>query len=87
MLLRKYKSLALRMCAKQWDSSYDDLLQLFSLPSLQQCRIFLDLCTMFKIVNGLFYFPPGNFVEQTPRVTRSVLPIISLSICAHNRFL
>ena len=69
--LEKIQKFALRMCAKQWDSSYDDLLQLFSLPSLQQRRLFLDLCTMFKIVNGLFYFPPGNFVEQTPRVTRS----------------
>ena len=67
----KIQKFALRMCAKQWDSSYDDLLQLFSLPSLQQRRLFLDLCTMFKIVNGLFYFPPGNLVEQTPRVTRS----------------
>ena len=26
---------------------------------------------MFKIVQGLFHFPTGIFVEQTPRVTRS----------------
>ena len=62
---------ALRMCAKHWDSSYDDLLQLFSLPSLQQCRLYLDLSTMFKIIHGLFYFPSGVFVERAPRVTRS----------------
>ena len=59
------------MCAKQWETSYDELLQLFSLPSLQDRRLYLDLCTMFKIVHGLFHFPPGIFVEQPPRVTRS----------------
>ena len=62
---------ALIMCTKQWNSSYNDLLQLCSLPTLQQHRLYLDLCTMFKIVQGLFTFPTGIFVEQTPRVTWS----------------
>ena len=69
--LEKVQKFALRMCAKQWETSYDELLQLFSLPSLQDRRLYLDLCTMFKIVHGLFHFPPGIFVEQPPRVTRS----------------
>ena len=62
--------------------SYDDVLQLFSLPSLQQCRLYLDLFTMFKIVHGLFYFPSGVFVEhassQSYKVT--VTPTFCLSI-------
>ena len=61
---------ALKMCTKQWNSSYNDLQQLCSLPTLQQRRLYLDLCTMFKIVQGLFHFTTGIFVEQTPRVTR-----------------
>ena len=69
--LDNIQKFALRMCAKQWETSYDELLQLFSLPSLQDRRLYLDLCTMFKIVHGLFHFPPGIFVEQPPRVTRS----------------
>ena len=69
--LENVQKFALRMCAKQWDSSYNDLLQLFSLPSLQQRRLYLDLFTMFKIVHGFFYFPSGVFVEQAPRLTRS----------------
>ena len=64
--LEDVQKFALRMCAKHWDSSYDDLLQPFSLPSLQQRREYLDLSTMFKIVHGLFYFPSGVFVEQAP---------------------
>ena len=69
--LEGVQKFALRMCTKQWNSSYNDLLQLCSLPTLQQSRLYLDLHTMFKIVQGLFHFPTGIFVEQTPRVTRS----------------
>ena len=54
------------MCAKSWDTSYQELLQLFSLPDLQQRRLYLDLCTM---LNGLFYFPNDVFVHQTSSVT------------------
>ena len=45
---------ALHMCPKNWDASYQELLQLFSLPNLQQRRVYLDLCSMFRIVHGLF---------------------------------
>ena len=69
--LENVQNFALRMCAKQWNSTYEDLLQLFSLPSLQQRRLYLDLSTMFKIVHGLFYFPNDIFVEKAPRITRS----------------
>ena len=35
---------ALRMCTKSWNTSYQELLQLFSLPNLQQHRLWL-YCT------------------------------------------
>ena len=44
-------------------------------------RVLARSCTMFKIVQGLFHFPNGNFVEQTPRVTRSQSH--HLLICPH----
>ena len=71
--LEKVQKYALRVCSKQWNTSYDELLQLFSLPTLQQRRLYLDLSTMFKIpvVHSLSYFLAGIFVGQTPRVTRS----------------
>ena len=66
---------ALHMCTKHWDASYQELLQLFSLPNLQQRRIYLDLCSMFRIVHGLFYFPGGVFCyHNAQRVTRSLNP-------------
>ena len=79
--LKSVQKFALRMCTKQWNSSYNDLLQLCSLPTLQQRRLYQDLCTMFKIVQGLFHFPTGIFVEQTSRVTRSQSH--HLFVCPH----
>ena len=63
-----YQKFALRLCTKSRDTSYQELLQLFSLPDLQQRRLYLDLCTMFRIINGLFYFPNDVFVHQTSSI-------------------
>ena len=63
---------ALRMCAKSWDSSYQELLHLFSQPDLQQRRLYPDLCTMFRVINGLFHLPDDILVPQTSNIyTRS----------------
>ena len=73
--LEHVQKFALRMCAKSWDTSYQELLQLFSQLDLQQRRLYLDLCTMFRIIEGLFYFPNDVFVHQTPSIiTRSSTP-------------
>jgi len=66
----KVQKFALRVCSKQGNTSEMSYYQLFSLPTLQQCRLYLDLSTTFKIVNSLSYFPSGMFVEHTPRTTR-----------------
>jgi len=63
---------ALRICAKSWEDRYEDLLHLFNLPSMSERRLHLDLCTMFKIVHGFFYFPSGIVSElQSCRITRN----------------
>ena len=65
--LERVQTFALRMCAKQWDLGAE-LLNLFNVPSLMQRRKYLNLCTMYKIVHNLVYFPHGVFV---PRFTTS----------------
>ena len=61
---------ALRMYAKNWDANYEELLQLFSVPNMQQRRAYLDLCSMFRIIHGLFHFPDNiychNDVQRVP---------------------
>ena len=58
-LIERVQKFALRMCAKSLDIGYQELLHLFSQLDLQQRRLYLDLCTMFRVINGLFHFPDG----------------------------
>ena len=60
--VQKFVSL---MCAKQWDLRYADLHNIFNIPSLKQCRNYLSLCTMYKILHNLVYFPTGVFVRKS----------------------
>ena len=46
-----------RLAAHQWDSGYQELLDLFELQSLEQCRLDFKLGLMFRIIHRLCYFP------------------------------
>ena len=52
----------LHMCAKQWDLGYAELLNRFKVQSLRDRRNYLSLCTMYKVVHELVYFPHDVFV-------------------------
>ena len=54
---RMSRNLAVRLAAHQWDSGYQELLNLFELQSLKQRRLYLKLGLMFKIIHRLCYFP------------------------------
>jgi len=69
------KRFALKVCSKQWDASYNELLDVFRLPSLQNRRLYIKLCYLFKIVHGLCYFPPDVVVQNT-NLTHSSRPLI-----------
>jgi len=56
---------ALRMCAKQWDLGYGELLNRFKVPNLRDHRNYLSLCTMYKVVCELVYFPHDVSVPRT----------------------
>ena len=72
--LEDVQKFALRICRKTWDQSYQSLLELFQIPTLEDRRIYLDLCTMFKIVHNLCYFPSDVLCEHhVTRTTRATL--------------
>ena len=50
--------------SKQWNSGYSELLDMFSLSTLENRRLYLKLCHLFKIVRGLCYFPPDIVVPR-----------------------
>ena len=56
-LLEEVQKFALKVCTKQWDLNYNDLVSLSHLPTLQDRRQQSKLCWLFNIVNGHTYFP------------------------------
>ena len=58
--LEKVQQFGLRNCTRHWNSSYQDLLDIFQLPSLENRRLFLSLSTFFKIIHNLIYFPVNS---------------------------
>ena len=61
-LLENVQKFALRMASKQWDSGYQDLLDLENIASLADRRLELKLALLYRIVHGLCYFPPDIFL-------------------------
>ena len=73
--LESVQRFALKVCSQQWDAGYNELLDMFRLPSLQNRRLYIKFCYLFKIVHGLCYFPPDVVVQNT-NLTHSSRPLI-----------
>ena len=58
VLLEDFQKFALQMATKQWDSGYQELLDIMNVPSLADRRLQLKLALLYKIVHGMCYFPP-----------------------------
>ena len=56
--LEKVQKFALRMCHKNWDAGYQQLLELSELPTLENRRLYLKLCTLYKIIYDIFISHP-----------------------------
>ena len=55
--LEDVQKFGLRLASHRWDASYNELLDLFDLPSHEDRRLHLKLGLLFKIVQGLCYYP------------------------------
>ena len=64
-LIENVQKFHLRICAKQWDLGYNELLTLQSL--LSNLADWNKLSTMFKIVHNLIFFPTSTFVPSQSR--------------------
>ena len=77
--------LYIKMCLKQWDLGYQDLLDLSQFPTLKNPRLYLKLCTLYKIMHGYFYFPYNVFLPQLNRHSYS-LPLVHIPHARTNAF-
>jgi len=65
--LENVQKFALRMCTKCWSTNYQELLLATSMPTLQDRRSYLKLCSLHKIANGFIYFPQGLIIHKQSR--------------------
>ena len=64
-LLEHMQKLALRVCSNHGTcTGYSELLDLFHLPTLENRRLYLKFCHLFKLVHRLCYFPTGTVVSR-----------------------
>ena len=65
VLLEDVQKCAFRMATKQWDSGYQELLDIMNVPSLADRRLQLKLALFYKIVHGMCYFPSDILCPRT----------------------
>ena len=56
-MIENVQKFALRVCSKNYSATYTELLELNNLPTLENRRILLQLCSLYKIINNLVHFP------------------------------
>ena len=84
-LLENVQKFGLRVSTKTWGSSYSSLLERTCLPSLKTRRLHAKLCNMFKITNGLTFYPdPPIQDRQQPYQSRSVHNHALVSLRSHS---
>ena len=64
--LENVQKFALRICSRSYDTNYQDLLDCYHLPSLENRRIYLSLCTFYKIVKSIIFIPSHYLPVASP---------------------
>ena len=74
--IESVQKFALRVCLKQWNMPYCDVLEHTGLPRLESHRSLLKLSLTFKVVHGLVYFPNDiyslSITHSSPRISHSL---------------
>ena len=76
--LENVQFFALKLCSKNWSSSYSSLLSSTSLPTLSSRRNNSKLILTYKIINDILYFPPSVLVLNSlpSRFSRHLILLI-----------
>ena len=85
--LEKVQKFACRIASGRRDSSYQELLDLFQLPNLEEHRLDLKLGLLFKILHGLCHFPGiesfTTLQNYYPSRNSHCLHAVKCTICSH----
>ena len=72
---------------KNWDKGYNELLYMTNLPSLPDRRLYLKLCSLYKIVHNLSH-QIFLYLKSPDRIPAHLLPCATLLhiLCFFNSF-
>ena len=62
--LEKVQKFALRICTRNWNSDYTNLLRDCNLPALSTRRLYLKLCFLHQVINENFVFPNAPLTRR-----------------------
>ena len=87
-LLEKVQTFAEKVCTKQWNWSYEELLHTLQLPSLQVRRKRMKLVLLYKYTNNMAYFSEPPLVQHqlyysTPASHSHHLHYLSVHTCRY----
>ena len=80
-LLEKVQKYAAKVCTKQWNWSYEELLHTLLLPTLQVRHKIMKLILLYKYINNLAYF------SEPPLVQRQLCYLTRASHSCHLQYL
>ena len=75
-VLESVQKFACKLASHRWNgNTFEELLVIANLPTLERRRLELKLCHLFKIIHNLVYFPNNVFVnrERSQRSTHHCL--------------
>ena len=78
--LENVQKFACKLASRQWDAGYQELLDLFELPTLEERRLELKLGLLFKMLHKMCYFPEDSFTALRNYCPRRNAHCLQLSV-------
>ena len=68
-MIEDVEKFAIKVVTRRWDAGYQELLNMVNIPSIESRRLQSCMCTLYKIVHSLCYFPP-DIISQRPSFSK-----------------
>ena len=68
-MIEDVEKFAMKVVTRRWNAGYQELLNMVNIPCIESRRLQSSMCTLYKIVHGLCYFPP-DIVSLKPSLSQ-----------------
>ena len=86
--LKSVEKFALKVCLKRWDLSYNELLPISGITSLESRRVIVKLLMVYKIIYKMIFFDKAGFVPSSLRRSPYVNHPLTITtyLCSSDQF-